>query len=448
MKRIAVGMLVGLALLGRGAAAQPEPGSPAPPPSQPVPLAGPISSSAERLYAAARPQLLQVRTLVTAAGRQSSIGSGFLVSADGLAVTNYHVVSQYALDPASYRLEYLVADGSRGELTLAAIDIANDLALVRLDGGTRPYFRFDARALKDALPKGERLYSMGNPLDLGFTIVEGTNNGFVERSYNERILFSGAINPGMSGGPAVTAEGEVAGINVAKRLDGELVSFLVPPRFAAALLNRAADAPTAKDLEAEIGRQIGAAQAKLYTAVEAAGFRPATLGPYDAPESAAPWFTCWARTNAGQAVKPRASVNMTNCNSDTRIFVANDLQVGGIQTNHAYIRSVDLNSFQFASFLTQQSQPLTIAVSKWRTDQRCHEDFIAGSTADGAPPMHVLWCARAYRKFDNLYDFWLVAVTQDRDGEALVSRLNLQGIAYDNAMAMTRRFLAGIRWTR
>ena len=45
---------------------------------------------------------------------------------------------------------------------------------------------------------------MGNPLDLGFTIVEGTYNGFVEKSYNPRMHFTGAINPGMSGGPAVT----------------------------------------------------------------------------------------------------------------------------------------------------------------------------------------------------------------------------------------------------
>jgi hypothetical protein len=443
--RHALALAAGLAMLTHMAVAQTDSSDGA---ERPLGAAGPVSSSAERLYAAARPQLLQVRTLVTAAGRQSSIGSGFLVSADGLAITNYHVVSQYALDPANYRLEFIGADGSRGELKLLAFDVANDLAVVRLDGPARPFFRFDARAVKDALPKGERLYSMGNPLDLGFTFVEGTNNGYVDRSYSDRILFSGAINPGMSGGPAVTADGEIAGINVAKRLDGELVSFLVPPRFAAALIERAGEAPSAKDLEAEIARQLGAAQTRLYTAFEAAGFRPAKLGPYEAPESAAPWFTCWARTNAGQAVKPRASVNATACNSDTRIFLANDLQVGHIQTSHAYVRSIDLNAFQFASFLSQQSQPAQIAASKWRTDQHCHQDFVAGSTAEGEPPLLVLWCARAYRKFDGLYDFWIVAVTQDRDLEALVSRLSLQGVAYDNAVAMTRRFLAGIRWSR
>lgn len=199
----------------------------------------PLSSAAERIYSDARPRLLQIRTLVTAAGRQSSVGSGFLVRAGGYAITNYHVVSQYALEPESYHMEYSAADGSKGPLTLIAVDVANDLALVKLDHAGFPFFNFDPAAVDGKLLKGERVYSMGNPLDIGFTIVEGTYNGLVERAYNDRIHFSGALNPGMSGGPAVNAGGRIVGINVAKSLRGDLVSFLVPARFAAQLLARA-----------------------------------------------------------------------------------------------------------------------------------------------------------------------------------------------------------------
>lgn len=220
-----------------------------------------ISSTAERVYEQARPKLLQIRTLVSAAGRQSSIGSGFLVGG-GLAITNYHVVSKYALEPQTYRLEYTAADGTRGELKLAAIDLANDLAVVRLAQEGPASFEFDGRALDGSLPKGERLYSMGNPLDIGFTIVEGTYNGLVDRSYNDQIHFAGALNPGMSGGPTVTGDGRVAGVNVAKRLGGELVSFLVPARFAVALLDRAkiGEPSDPSDMRAEIGRQLVAWQ--------------------------------------------------------------------------------------------------------------------------------------------------------------------------------------------
>src|SRR5258708_26926837 len=178
----------------------------------------PLSTAAERVYESAKPRILQIRTLLQAAGRQSTLGSGFLVSADGLAITNYHVVSQFALDPKTYRLEYLAPDGAKGTLKLLAFDVAHDLALVKVERAGLPYFEFDPRALQDRLPKGERIYAMGNPLDLGFTIIEGTYNGLVDQSYDERIHFSGAINPGMSGGPVAGTDGKIVGVNVAKCL--------------------------------------------------------------------------------------------------------------------------------------------------------------------------------------------------------------------------------------
>ncbi|HXA72068.1 MAG TPA: S1C family serine protease [Stellaceae bacterium] len=423
-------------------------GSPAMPPAPEV------ASVAERVYAAAKPRLLQIRTLVAAADRQSSIGSGFLVSADGLAVTNYHVVSQYALEPATYRLEYGAADQSHGEVKLLAIDVANDLALVRVDRHDQPSFGFDDRALHDEVPKGERLYSMGNPLDLGFTIVEGTYNGLVDRSYNERIHFSGAINPGMSGGPTVTADGHVVGINVSKQLGGELVSFLVPARFAAKLLASAQGdgLPTSHELRAEIGRQLTVWQDGLYKSLSDSGFRDAAFGPYKAPESATPWFTCWAQTNAGQVPKPRASNNTTSCSSDTQVFVAADLTTGGVRLSHSYLSSIDLNQFQFATFVSQQNQLPWLAGfawnRKWHTQQRCHEDFLAGSAADERPSLRAVWCARAYREFEGLYDVWVMTITQDRGTEALVSRLSLQGVSYPNAIALGKRFIEAVQWKK
>jgi S1-C subfamily serine protease len=423
-----------------------------PPSALPQEPANARSSAAESLFASSRPKLLQIRTLIVAAGRQFSIGSGFLVSPDGLAVTNYHVVSQYALEPQTYRLEYAAADGSRGEVALVALDVPNDLAIVRLDKRDAPYFRFDDQAVSGELVKGERLYSLGNPLDLGFTIVEGTYNGRVERSYNERIHFTGAINPGMSGGPALTARGMVAGINVSKLLGGELVSFLVPAPFAANLLEQAkAATPLAPGgFRPEIGRQLAHWQAGLYHTLGESGFRSLTFGPYQAPESAAPWFTCWAQTNTGQVPKARASVNSTSCNSDTRLFVANDLNTGLIHLTHSYVKTVDLNPFQFEAFLSQQNQPQWIGgfSRKWLTQQRCHEDFFLAAAAAGGPSLRVVWCARAYREFGGLYDISVTAVTQDSGEEALVSRLGLQGVGYPEATALARHFLEAVRWVR
>lgn len=429
-----------LALAAAAAAAQgPDAGAPA---------TAPVSPTAESVYAAAKPRLLQIRTLVERADRQSSIGSGFVVTADGLALTNYHVVSQYALEPSTYRLEYAAPDGTRGPLALQAIDVVNDLAVVKLDQPAATRFEFEPRAIAGTLPKGERLFAMGNPLDLGFTIVEGTYNGLVDNSFNERIHFTGALNPGMSGGPTVTADGRVAGVNVAKQLRGELVSFLVPARHAAALLDRARAGPplTPANARAEIARQLTAWQAGFVQAVTEKGLRPASFGPYRALESAVPWLSCWARTNADEKPKPRAIVDVTQCSSRSSLFVAGDLQTGQVDFSHAHARSVDLNAFQFAAFVSRQLGPTFGSAFGGRrlTPQQCHEDFLAFSGTPGRPPLRAVWCARAYRDFEGLYDVAIVAVTQDRDREALVSRLSLRGTTWDNALALGRRFLGAV----
>jgi serine protease Do len=403
---------------------------------------------AEAVYASAPPRLLQIRTLVAGAGQQTSNGSAFLVTADGLAITNYHVVSQVVLEPNTYRLEYTAADGTHGDVRLLGVDLPNDLAIVRIDKHDAPFFTFDPAAIRGEVPKGERLYAMGNPLELGFTIVEGTYNGLVEHSYTDRIHFTGALNPGMSGGPAVTADGGVVGVNVATRRGGQLVSFLVPARFAEALLQRVRDRDATPDLRAEIGRQVTDSRTALYKSLREQGFRAVTLGPYRGPETDAPWFNCWAQTNAGVAPKPRFDMKSTSCVSETSLFVASDLNTGNIQIYHSYVRSTELNQFQFATYLAQLSQNRLQGggpYRKWYTPERCHEDFVGSDGASDRPALRVMWCAQAYREFDGLYDVALVAVTQDDGNEALVSRLNMQAIGYDDAMDIGRRFLDAVR---
>ena len=64
---------------------------------------------------------------------------------------------------------------------------------------------------------GARLYSIGNPHDLGISIVEGTHNGLLRHTLYPRIHFTGPINPGMSGGPTITPEGAVVGSSSLRR---------------------------------------------------------------------------------------------------------------------------------------------------------------------------------------------------------------------------------------
>ena len=437
--------LLAATLLAGVVAAQPEPPGKTEAASAPAPM----SSAAERVYEMARPRILQIRTLLQAAGRQTTIGSGFLVTADGFAITNYHVVSQFALDPRTYRLEYLAPDGARGPLQLLAIDVPHDLAVVKLDRGDLPYFNFDARALAGRLPKGERIYAMGNPLDLGFTIVEGTYNGLVDKSYDERIHFSGAINPGMSGGPVAGGDGRIVGINVAKSLGGESVGFLVPAKFAATLIERARKGPTLALDKAreEVGRQLDQWQAGFFDALRMQGFRATRLGAYRGLESAAPWMSCWASTNADQVPRPRASINTTRCSSATGIFVSDRILTGRLDFSYSYFKALDLNPFQFAKELSQRARNTAGDTDKRLTEQECRDDFVT-MAAGGKPPLRATWCMRAYREFEGLYNVTLIALTQDQDREALLSQLTMQGVSHANAVALARRFLEAIEWAR
>ena len=408
-----------------------------------------MSSAAERVYDFSKPRILQIRTLLQAAGRQSSLGSGFVVSADGFAITNYHVVSQFALDPRTYRLEFLAPDGSKGPLKLLAIDVAHDLAVVKVERASLPYFEFDPRAIGGNLPKGERIYAMGNPLDLGFTIVEGTYNGLVDKSYDERIHFSGAINPGMSGGPVAGGDGRIVGVNVAKRLDGENVGFLVPARFAADLIERARKGPplVVDKAREEVGRQLDGWQAAFYDTLKGQGFRSGSFGPYRGLESSAPWMTCWGATNADQIPRPRTSVNTTRCSSATGIFVSDRILTGRVDLTYSYYKAIDLNAFQFSKELSQRSWGFEGGGGRRLTEQECRDDFVAAG-GGSRPPLRATWCMRAYREFEGLYNVTLLALTQDKDREALLAQLTMQGVSYANAVALGRRFLEAIEWAQ
>ena len=172
--------------------------------------------------------------------------------------------------PATYRKEYATPEGTKGALKMPAVDVTNDLAVVQLDKNDCPFFMFSPRPIDGCPPKGERIYAISNPHDISFTLVEGTHNNLVDKSYQNHIHFSGTLNPGMSGGPTVSVDGRVIGINDARHVGSEFISFWVPARLGAALLQRARQAMletlqgahnltlTAEKTRIKIGRPISA----------------------------------------------------------------------------------------------------------------------------------------------------------------------------------------------
>jgi serine protease Do len=408
--------------------------------------ANPVASGDE-VYAAAKPRLVQIRTLVNRSGNQSSIGSGFAVSADGLAITNYHVVSQYALEPETYRLESWGTDGVRSKVQLLAIDVINDLAIIKLEKPPASFFEFSSRALAadlaSGLQKGERIFAMGNPLDLGFTIVEGIYNSLVAKSYQQRIHFSGALNPGMSGGPTVDSAGQVVGVNVAKRLDGEMVSFLVPARYAANLLAKAKAAAPIDSSKArtEITRQLTELQGQFIKDYNATLDKSQRLGSFLIRESSADWITCWANTNAEAKPKPRYSSNGNRCDSNANVFLSGDLSSGGFGYSHFHFANEKLNALQFSKIM-RSNNSMGYGRAKRYTGTNCQQSFVE---AGAGVKRRVTLCARAYRDLPDLYDIQVSVITQPDSREALVSEMHSEGLQWPNALKLVGEFVSSIK---
>ncbi|WP_296950154.1 serine protease [uncultured Massilia sp.] len=423
---------------------------PATPPATTPPAPGPgetegpavlpaPSSSAQRLYAAARGDLLQIRMLLRNGRSQSSVGSGFLVSTSDLVLTNYHVVSQMALDPDVYVGEYVDADGRSGPVELLAVDVLHDLAVVRV--GRKGSGVFEVPAHPVALAQGQYLYSLGNPLDLGFAISEGSYNGVVRRSFYEQLVFTGPINAGMSGGPSVTASGMVAGINVAKRRDGELVSFLVPVGYAQDLLRKvAAQARPPRDFNPLIGQQLLAHQREMVDRLLDAPLAIESMGPYRVPVRESQQLRCWGRSNF--RAEAAYTLDSVSCAMEAAIYVSDSQQTGHVSMTHQYLRSASLHPLQFALLASERFRVDRLGASRDTrlTRPSCTESFVHTATL----PLRAVVCVRAYRKFAGLYNFTLLTASTDDARASLQSRLDLAGVSYANGVRATRAFLAAL----
>jgi S1-C subfamily serine protease len=423
-------------------------GQPAAPPGvAPPQTPAPVSASAQRAYEQARAQLLQVRTLLKGQDSQASVGSGFVVSDEGHIITNYHVVSEAALQPERYRLVYGTADRMEGPLELLAFDAIHDLALVRPTApaalaGRRP-LAFRPRA--DALAQGERIYSLGNPLDVGFAVIEGTYNGLVQRSFYPTIFFAGSLNPGVSGGPTLDERGQVIGINVAARRDGEQVSFLVPAAFAEDLVQRARNAtPSTAPAYPELTKQLMTHQAALTARLLAQPWRSAGHARYAIPVPQEDFMRCWG--NSTPADEKGLEFERSDCVMDTRLFVSGWLTTGTLMVRHEVYDGRKLGTLRFANQYSRSfaNEPFGDRGNKDRTASQCQERYI---DRDGLP-LRAVMCMRAYKKLVGLYDVSVLVATVDAAQAGVQGRFDASGVSFDNALHLSAHYLEGFGWTR
>jgi len=397
------------------------------------------SSTAQRLYHAAQDDLLQLRILIRNGRAQSSVGSGFLIGTGNLVVTNYHVISELALKPKTYVGEYVDTHGKRGLIQLLALDVQHDLAVVRIDRKGTGFFKVSRES--PLLKQGQYLYSLGNPLDLGFAISEGAYNGIIHRSFYDQLMFTGPINAGMSGGPSITVNGELAGVNVSKRLDGELVSFLVPIRFVRELLEKAAplEMPP-KDFTKVIGQQLLAHQAVMVDNLLASPFTIKALGVYKVPVRESDQMRCWGQSTD----KPENpyTLERIQCGMESSVFISNELHTGQMSINHEFTKSTKLGALRFSEMAAKAFKNESFGNQKdpRLTGPECTEMFLNNGTLS----MRAVLGVRAYRKYPGLYDFAVLTFSTDESLMNLQSRLDIKGVSYENGLRVSRIFLESI----
>jgi serine protease Do len=175
--------------------------------------------------------------------RANSLGTGFIVSADGDILTNNHVVAPEELggrvaDQITVKLD----DKRELRAIVVARDPATDLALLKVAAtGLSPMSMGDS----DALEVGEWVIAVGQPYGLTSTVTagivsakgrHGSDVGGLNRGYYDFIQTDCAINPGNSGGPLVNMRGEAVGINTAINAKAQGLAFAVPINMAKQVL--------------------------------------------------------------------------------------------------------------------------------------------------------------------------------------------------------------------
>jgi len=161
-----------------------------------------------------------------------SLGTGFVISDEGLIVTNNHVVEDVD------KIEIVFSDGTRSDAEVVGQDPKTDIALLRAKA-KRDYVALPLGD-SDALLPGDWVIAVGCPFGLDHTVTAGivsaTGRDIGQGPYDDFIQTDAAINPGNSGGPLLNQSGEVIGINTAINPQANTIGFAVPINMAKQIL--------------------------------------------------------------------------------------------------------------------------------------------------------------------------------------------------------------------
>ena len=400
-----------------------------------------LTKSAQAIYEKFHPSVYQIQIIDISSGEKSVIGSGFKISQEGHVATNYHVVSDVVENPDRFRIEYHKNREKLGGLTLLTIDVPHDLAILEGDASDQPPLSFR----ESSLSKGDRVFPMGNPHDLGMMIVEGTYNGYVGGDLYQRILLSAPLNRGMSGGPALDTEGKVIGVNVA--MQGNDLSYLVPVKYLRDLIKEISEAPIKREwadiIEDQILKKI---EYEISQALQSE-WSFENFGSLKIPQKiSAASIKCWGESKEEDVEENQfVSYSYKGCQSEYSIYISSRFRTGTIGYSFLKLQSVVLSPMEFAKIYSKKFGAGAFypsATKKEVTKFACQEDFVTLASH----PWKAAYCVRQYKNFPKLRDVFLSLAVLDKPKNGYTIRIGLAGLNENLAYRFLQKFLGGVQW--
>jgi hypothetical protein len=435
------------------------------------------SEQADKIYEHHSKSVYQIQIIDIKSDARASIGSGFRIKHNDFVVTNFHVIADAIHEPQRYRIEYINESGEIGILRPLAIDVVHDISILVANKEGKHHLELGNEKI---LTKGSRIYSMGNPYDLGMMIIEGTYNGYQDDSFYDRVMFSGSLNPGMSGGPGLDINGKVIGVNVA--ITGNDISYFVPLKYLINLLTEADtrykelqeenithidlsetqtannDNPESTEIEQEVEKekpktinwnniiqsQLLNSQEEIFDKIINNEWTKVKYTTVEVPKELSSAIPC-SGTSHSEDDEYNHSHSILSCESKDYIYVSSSLYTGYIFYYFEDFSSNSLNDLAFNEYYQDQYSTTNLydgeRLEKDTKSFKCKSHFLIISDRK----WKAAFCTRKYAKYPKVYDVVFTAALLGEKKHGSIFEIGLGGVSKEMSIKFIDRFVRSIQ---
>ncbi len=369
----------------------------------------------KQLFSNLKDLLVRVKAADSVSSPKASYGTGFVVDKSGIIATNYHVISDYVMQPGDqWKIIVETPDSQNLEAELIDLSVVDDLALIRVRRSFPGAIKFE----EGQSHKGERTFSLGLPNDINMSLIEGVYNGTLNYGPYSLVHLSTPLNGGMSGGPSVNSAGKLVGVNVSRILFASNISFIVPVERLKTLVKNSdfkRAILTKKEAEEKIYSQIETAQEKLVASLPKEKLQKIELWK-DKTIELPDFLKCWSSGTEDPQL-PYVSKKRT-CRLDHAVFLAGDLDSGTFNIEVSVLDASQVNRFAVNQLIGDAGAMSTV-LAKFQEKKffgeidarevfspyKCDQSFLKTTLFGEEKTLRNGVCLRKYTKAKNLYDF-------------------------------------------